>query len=160
VPETKTASRFALLAPPPDGEPAKLPATLPATPPVEPAPMEPTGRALTPRQETFCGHYVIFGNAAYAAHIAGYSRRNARQQGSRLLTKAYIWNRIMELRAEIRARHCADADAFMIKLETIFRLGRDRDHLRPALRAVELQMRMAGLLDGPGGNVGGNTGGG
>ena len=37
--------------------------------------------ALAARQEAFCRHYAVSGNAADAARQAGYSERSARQTG-------------------------------------------------------------------------------
>ena len=41
--------------------------------------------ALAARQEAFCRHYAVSGNAADAARRAGYSERSARQTGCALL---------------------------------------------------------------------------
>lgn len=45
---------------------------------------------LTPKQKKFVSEYLIDLNATQAAIRAGYDPRSARQQGSRLLTKADI----------------------------------------------------------------------
>lgn len=45
---------------------------------------------LTPKQKKFISEYLIDLNATQAAIRAGYDPRSARQQGSRLLTKADI----------------------------------------------------------------------
>ena len=45
---------------------------------------------LTPRQERFVAEYLIDLNATQAAIRAGYSESTAKQQGSRLLTKADV----------------------------------------------------------------------
>ena len=46
--------------------------------------------ALTPRQERFVAEYLIDLNATQAAIRAGYSDSTAKQQGSRLLSKADV----------------------------------------------------------------------
>ncbi len=51
-------------------------------------------KTLTTRQDNFIFYYAKSGNATQAAIRAGYSPRTARQQGSRLLTKAYIHQRL------------------------------------------------------------------
>ena len=43
--------------------------------------------ALATRQEAFCRHYAVSGNAADAARQAGYSERSARQTGCALLER-------------------------------------------------------------------------
>ncbi len=45
--------------------------------------------ALSTRQEAFCRHYAVSGNAAGAARQAGYAERSARQTGCALLERPY-----------------------------------------------------------------------
>lgn len=52
---------------------------------------------LTVKQDAFCREYVVDMNGTAAAVRAGYSDDNARQQASRMLTKANIKARIDEL---------------------------------------------------------------
>lgn len=59
---------------------------------------------LTLKQQLFADEYIISGNATDAAIKAGYSKKTARSQGQRLLTKVdisnYIKNRMEELQDE------------------------------------------------------------
>ena len=59
---------------------------------------------MNERQKKFCDEYIISGNAASAARLAGYSTQNARQIGQRLLTNvdisAYITERLQSLETE------------------------------------------------------------
>ena len=50
--------------------------------------------ALSTRQEAFCRHYAVSGNAAGAARQAGYSVRSARQTGSALPERPWIMERV------------------------------------------------------------------
>ena len=54
---------------------------------------------LTAQQELFCHEYLVDLNATEAAKRAGYSKKTARTQGSRLLTNVAIMTRIQELLA-------------------------------------------------------------
>ena len=54
--------------------------------------------ALATRQEAFCRHYAVSGNAADAARQAGYSERSARQTGCALLERPYIVERLRRIR--------------------------------------------------------------
>lgn len=56
--------------------------------------------SLTDKQERFCLEYVVDFNSAAAAERAGYSVKTARQQGSRLLTKVDVQQRVRELARE------------------------------------------------------------
>jgi len=102
--------------------------------------------ALSPLQEAFCRAYVLDPNGARAAVRAGYAPANARAQASRLLTKANIQRSIMLNRTEIAARHGADLDALMCKLEAVYRRAFESHQMSAAARAVEMQARIAGFL--------------
>lgn len=52
-------------------------------------------------RERFCYEYCIDYNATQAAIRAGYSKKTARSQGQRLLTKADIQQKIEELKADL-----------------------------------------------------------
>jgi phage terminase small subunit len=104
------------------------------------------GRALAERRENFCHYYILSGNAARAAINAGYSSRNARQQGSRLLTKADILARIAEMRRDLGLRNRIDRDTIMAKLEACYRGAMTGHMYFTAIRAAEAQARLAGLF--------------
>ena len=55
---------------------------------------------MTDKQERFCEEYMIDLNATQAAIRAGYSPKTANEQGSQLLAKLSIQNRIAQLQAE------------------------------------------------------------
>lgn len=57
---------------------------------------------LTPKQEMFCTEYIIDFNGTQAAIRAGYSKKTANEQASRLLTKTWIKQRIEFLRSQIK----------------------------------------------------------
>jgi phage terminase small subunit len=65
---------------------------------------------LKDKQEQFCQEYLIDLNATQAAIRAGYSKRAATVQGSRLLTNANVASRIAELQAERSQRTGIEAD--------------------------------------------------
>lgn len=55
---------------------------------------------LTPKQEQFCLEYLIDLNGSQAAVRAGYSKKTAREQAARMLSKVNIQERITFLRAQ------------------------------------------------------------
>jgi phage terminase small subunit len=59
---------------------------------------------LTDKQERFCQEYLIDLNGAQAAIRAGYSENSAKEEASRLLTKANVKGRIKELQEQISLR--------------------------------------------------------
>ncbi len=59
---------------------------------------------LTPRQKRFCEEYVICLNGSKSAIKAGFSKRSAGVQSSRLLKEANILKYIANLQAEIQER--------------------------------------------------------
>lgn len=64
---------------------------------------------LNEKQARFAEEYAVDLNATQAAIRAGYSPETARQQGSRLLTNAYIRARVEELRKELAEASRIDA---------------------------------------------------
>jgi len=69
---------------------------------------------LTDKQERFCLEYIVDLDATAAAVRAGYSKRSAASQGSRLLKHANIKLRISELKRERERQTKYDA-AFVLK---------------------------------------------
>lgn len=76
---------------------------------------------LTPRQERFCREYLIDLNITQAAIRTGYSKNSASEQGSRLLGKVRIQNRIAELKAERSNRVVFNGDKVVLDLIKMFR---------------------------------------
>jgi phage terminase small subunit len=59
---------------------------------------------LTPKQEKFCIEYMVDLNMTQAAIRAGYSKRTANEQGSRLLANVKIQTRVKELQQDTREK--------------------------------------------------------
>jgi phage terminase small subunit len=66
--------------------------------------------ALKPKQDAFCGEYLVDLNGAAAAIRAGYAESGARQEAHRLLANPAIQERIAALQAERAARTAVTAD--------------------------------------------------
>ena len=101
--------------------------------------------ALKPRYEAFCLNYLAYANATEAARAAGYAFESAAQQGSRLLRRPNVVQRLAELRAELVAREC-QGDAQLAKLEIAFRAALKKDQPGAAGRIAEIQTKLAVLL--------------
>ncbi len=97
-----------------------------------------------PRHEAFCQHFVLLGNASYAAIDAGYARPSARNQGYRLMRRPAIRARIAEIRRVLARAYCLDAEVLLGKLEAIYQRANEHHFFHAAARAVELQARIAG----------------
>lgn len=74
---------------------------------------------LTPKQEQFCKEYLVDLNATQAAIRAGYSKRTAKSQGQRLLTKVDIQKEIQSLMDKRSKRVEIDADWVLMKLKIV-----------------------------------------
>lgn len=72
---------------------------------------------LSKKQEAFVEHYLRVWNAAEAARLAGYSKKTARQQGSRLLTDVDIAAAVAARLAELKM----SADEVLTRLADIAR---------------------------------------
>ena len=100
---------------------------------------------LTDKQERFCQEYVVDLNSAAAARRAGYSKRTANRQGSRLLSNVDIQRRISELRDGRVKRTQVDADFVVERLRAIA----DQWQKNPsaATRALELLGRHLDIFE-------------
>ena len=76
---------------------------------------------LNAKQKRFCEEYVIDFNQTQAAIRAGYSKKTARQQGSKLLTKGNIIQYVDELKAGILKRSKMTVDECVQRLTAMAR---------------------------------------
>ena len=74
---------------------------------------------LTARRARFVSEYLVDLNATQAAIRAGYSRRTARQQGSRLLTNVDVKRAIAQAQQELRERHDIEADRVLSEYASV-----------------------------------------
>lgn len=74
---------------------------------------------MTPKQKRFCEEYVIHLNGAKAASDVGYSKRTARKQASRLLTKADLKQYIKDLLDKKAIRSEITADRILEEIRRI-----------------------------------------
>lgn len=90
-------------------------------PPKRPARKASTTQATSPldRRARFVAAYLLEPNATKAARAAGYTDKNARSQGSRLLTNADIWRAIAEAREARAARVQVDQDRVVQELAAV-----------------------------------------
>jgi len=133
--------------------PAPEPEPVSASPPVLPArpdrgaSSDARGDSAVPplnrRQQKFCAHYALNGNAAEAARLAGYSERSAKNQGLRLLRDPRIRDRIYTARVN-RAIQFGPVMAFA-RLEYLFHKASRAGDFRGAAHILTLQARLAGV---------------
>ncbi len=74
---------------------------------------------LSPKQETFSRQYVIDLNGTQAAIRAGYSKRTAKEQATRLLTNVHVRQFIKELRKTLSEKTDITAERVLRELEKI-----------------------------------------
>ncbi|QQP88782.1 terminase small subunit [Skermanella sp. TT6] len=101
---------------------------------------------LAARQELFCEGIAAGVSAAEAARRAGYSPRGAKQRGHFLLGREEIRVRIDALRAERRAFHQAHLDRAAEVMETIIADAVEAKKPGIAMRAVEFQLKLLGIV--------------
>jgi len=111
-----------------------------------PAPTSADPDLLSERQRLFCLLYARGGNGRAAAEGAGYSPRTARQQASRLLTYADIRETIADLRAEAEEQNGIERAELIARLDYVYLRAMTRGEYHPAIRAVEAQAKLSGLL--------------
>ncbi len=103
---------------------------------------------LNPKQEAFCLAYAALANGAAAARIAGYAPANAAHQASKLLRRSGVMARLAEFRAQGAARRAEDTSTLIAKLEPVYNANLEAGDHDGVLRVVELQARIAGLVQG------------
>lgn len=74
---------------------------------------------LTPKQAAFVSEYLVDLNATQAAERAGYSKKTAKSQGQRLLTKVDIAKSISAAQAERQERTEINQDYVLHSLKTV-----------------------------------------
>jgi phage terminase small subunit len=103
---------------------------------------------LNERQSRFCDAYVRRPVGRYAALEAGYSPKGATVQASRLLERPEVRARIDALQADVVGRNCQRVDAILSKLEAIYDGALSSHQFHAAVRAVELQVKLSGMIGG------------
>ena len=100
-------------------------------------------RPINYRQEKFCAHYALSGNAAEAARQAGYSERSSQTQGYRLSRRPRVRDRVYEIRV---ARACQFGPVLAFaRLEHLFFQASEAKDYRGAAAILTLQARLAGV---------------
>ena len=104
----------------------------------------PRGRKrLNHRQERFCRAFAEGANATRAAVMAGYAAEWAGNHGYRLLRQPPIRARIAAIEAETANEMRETAGALFGKLEIVYRRALEDRYYPAAMRAVDLQARLA-----------------
>ncbi|QQP87670.1 terminase small subunit [Skermanella sp. TT6] len=101
---------------------------------------------LTPRQEAFCQAVAGGVGRAEAARRAGYSPKGAKQRGAVLMSQPEIQVRVAQLRAGRLASHQADLEEAAALVRTIMEEALERKSLGLSLRAVELWLKLRGVV--------------
>ena len=71
---------------------------------------------LTPQELRFCEEYMVNSHCGEAAKRAGYSAKNARRIGARLLQNIYVVRKLDRMRIEMSMRCQINADAILKSL--------------------------------------------
>ena len=110
-------------------------------------------RKISAMQARFCREYIKDLNQTKAAERAGYAKKNARIQGSQLMSNPLVTSRIVELQKNIAKRHDLTPDGIILSLKNIrnkcFNMI-DHDKIGPsyavaAIRANELMGQHIGM---------------
>ena len=108
--------------------------------------------ALATRQEAFCRHYAVSGNAADAARQAGYSERSARQTGCGLLERPYIVERLRRIRLSWKRTERDEARILLARSEQAWDAAVASGSAYMMLRVLRFQAEIAGLVGSAGGS--------
>ena len=102
---------------------------------------------LSLKQKRFCDEYLIDLNATQAAIRAGYSKKTAREQASRLLSNVNVQAYIQEQMKARSERTQISQDKVLQDIETVKQdaMAGDMNHAA-ALKACELQGKHLGMF--------------
>lgn len=101
---------------------------------------------LTAKQRRFVGEYLVDLNATQAAIRAGYSKRTAKEQGYRLLTKVHIQAAIQIEQDAIRHRNRLSVDEVIQGLRDAAQLAREQKNPAAAISAYSWLGRHLGMF--------------
>lgn len=123
---------------------------------------------VTPKQERFIQEFIKCGNATQSAISAGYSKKTANEQASRLLAKVNIQKRLKELQEQVKNDKIMDARQMQEVLTSIILQQSEEEVLMvegcgdgisevvkkkktasqaDRIKAIQLLARMQGVLD-------------
>ena len=111
---------------------------------------------LTPKQMAFCREHVLDNNGAQAAIRAGYSKRTAKSQASRLLTNVNVQALIAKLTAKVEAKALWSAQEIAEKIQELAADALAAGDRAQANRSLELLGKIRAMftektqLSGPG----------
>ncbi len=102
---------------------------------------------MTPRQETFCQHFVANGgNGTQAAIAAGYAKESASQQSRRMLSYEQVATRIAGLRGRAAKRSEVTMESLAADFERIYEGAVALGQMAAAVSAKEKIAKLYGLL--------------
>ncbi len=108
--------------------------------------------ALSTRQEAFCRHYAVSGNAADAARQAGYAKGSARQTGCALLERPYVVERLRRIRLSWKRTERDEARIVLARLEQAWDAAVASGSAYLMLRVLRFQAELSGLVRSAGAN--------
>jgi len=107
----------------------------------------PKHKPLSDKQKRFCEEYLIDFNATQAAIRAGYSKKTARQQGSRLLSNVDIQEYLKEIRGVLKERSLVTAESITRELEDARIMAMDIAKPSAAVTASSTKAKLHGLYE-------------
>ncbi len=102
-------------------------------------------RKCNAKEDRFAREYVVDLEPKKAAIRAGYAKKAAGAQATRLLTRVWVKDRIAGLQAALAGRMDLTADGVVKQLMKDHKLAQDAGHHSAAVRATELLGKRLGL---------------
>ena len=110
------------------------------------APVDAKGRKCSVKEDRFAREFVIDLEKRNAAIRAGYAKKAATAQATRLLGRAWVQDRIAELQAALAGRMELNAESVIRQLMKDHKLAQEAGHHSAAVRATELLGKRLGLF--------------
>ena len=103
-------------------------------------------RKCNAKEDRFAREYVVDLEPKKAAIRAGYAKKAAGAQATRLLTRVWVQDRIEGLQAAAAGRMDLTADNVIARLMSVYQAAFDAKHYSAAVRAAELLGQRLGLF--------------
>ena len=103
------------------------------------------GKPLNIRQQRFVDEYCVDQNATRAAERAGYAVRTAKQQGSRLLSYAYVSAAIAAKMERLSRKVEITAEGILSDLKDVQAAAMAAENHNAANKSLELQGKFLGI---------------
>ena len=102
---------------------------------------------LNPKQQKFCDEYLIDMNATQAAIRAGYSKKTAKEQASRLLTNVHVKEYVSKKQEKLQNKTAITIENVVNFINEVSQEAREDGDKNNALKGADMLMKHLGAYN-------------